>query len=106
MKPKYISKAKRQAENQPEKAEETLNEAKNMGEKPVETDQIEDLNGLPNKALFRIDEVASHFNVSERCIRLWIDHKLLIAEQYREKGAIRVTRESILNFRLKSSKNL
>ena len=62
---------------------------------------IEDC-GLPNKALFRIDEVAAHFDVSERCVRLWIEHKLLTAEQYREKGAIRVTRESILNFRLKS----
>lgn len=69
---------------------------------PVPAKEPETDNGLPNKALFRVDEVAAHFGVSERCIRLWIEHKLLSIEQYRERGAIRVTRESILSFRLKS----
>jgi hypothetical protein len=56
----------------------------------------------PARSLFRIDEVATYFSVSERCIRLWIEHGILSAEQYRDNGAIRVTRESILSCRMKS----
>jgi len=56
---------------------------------------------LPKKDVFRIDEVATYFDVSERIIRLWIDHGLLTREQYVKKGMIRVTRESIVRFRLK-----
>ena len=53
---------------------------------------------LPNKALFRVDEVAEYFNVHENTIRLWIDHGLLVAEKYRR--LIRIPRDSIKNFRL------
>ena len=56
---------------------------------------------LPEKDLFRIDEAASYFGVSTRCIYLWIAHGILIAKQPKENGVMRVTRESILNCRLK-----
>lgn len=55
---------------------------------------------LPNKALFRVDEVAEYFSVHENTIRLWIDHGLLIAEKYNR--SIRIPRNSIKNFRLMS----
>lgn len=57
---------------------------------------------LPMKSLFRIDEVARYFDVSERCIRLWIEHGILTAEQYCGNGVIRVTRDSILTCRFRS----
>lgn len=49
---------------------------------------------LPNKSLFRIDEVADYFGVTYQCIWLWIQHGHLNAE--RIKGCIRVSRDSIL----------
>lgn len=61
---------------------------------------VEDDSGLPDKSLFRVDEVATHFDVSCRTIYLWIDHGLLEAEKY--KGIIRVPRQSIITFRLNS----
>ena len=53
----------------------------------------------PTKPLLRIDEVAAYFDVHPRTIRLWIEHGHLSAE--RLAGSIRVTRELIINFRLK-----
>lgn len=53
---------------------------------------------LPQKALLRVDEVATYFDVSEKTIYLWIDHGLLEAEKY--KRVIRIPRESIGKFRL------
>jgi hypothetical protein len=50
--------------------------------------------GLPNKELFRIDEVAQYFGVSERCIRLWIEHGHLKREKI--VGIARVPRASII----------
>ena len=58
---------------------------------------------LPKKPLLRVDEVASYFDVTEKTIYLWIDHGLLAAEKY--KRVIRVTRESIAQFRLASKMN-
>lgn len=55
---------------------------------------------LTKKPLLRVDEVASYFDVTEKTIYLWIDHGLLEAEKY--KRVIRITRESILKFRLAS----
>ena len=78
-------------------------EAEGMEEKPVETDQIEDLTGLPNRDLFRINEVADYFSVSERTIRLWIEHGHFQIEKLR--GTIWVPRTSILRFRLKTRIN-
>ena len=50
---------------------------------------------LPNKALFRVDEVAEYFSVTDRCIRLWIEHGHLKAQKI--IGIIRIERDSILN---------
>jgi excisionase family DNA binding protein len=58
---------------------------------------------LPKKPLWRVDEVAAHFDVSPRTIYLWIDHGLLEAEK--PSGVIRIPRESIINFRLASKIN-
>ena len=56
--------------------------------------------GLPTKDLLRVDEVARYFSVEERTIRLWVDHGYFEVE--RLGGVIRVLRESVINFRLKS----
>lgn len=56
---------------------------------------------IPKKPLWRVDEVASHFDVTRQTIYLWIDHGLLEAEKYNGK-MVRITRESIENFRLSS----
>jgi len=69
-------------------------------EKPAETDQIEDLGGLPNRDLFRIGEVANYLRVSESTIRLWIQHGYFQIEKMR--GTIWIPRASILSFRLKN----
>jgi excisionase family DNA binding protein len=55
---------------------------------------------LPKKPLWRVDEVAEHFDVTRQTIYLWIDHGQLEAEKY--KGVIRIPRDSIINFRLAS----
>ena len=55
---------------------------------------------LPEKPLWRVDEVAAYFDVARSTVYLWIDHGLLEAEKLR--GVIRVTRKSILRFRLAS----
>jgi excisionase family DNA binding protein len=53
------------------------------------------------KQLLRVDEVATYFDVHPRTIRLWIEHGHLSGEKL--SGVVRVTRESILDFRKKSS---
>jgi excisionase family DNA binding protein len=53
---------------------------------------------LPNKDLFRVDEVAIYFGVSRSTIYLWIDHGILCAEKYR--GTIRVPKESVEKCRI------
>ena len=58
---------------------------------------------LPEKDLFRVDEVAEYFSVTERTVRLWIERGNLIAEKI--VGTIRIPRESILNCRVKLKRN-
>ena len=58
---------------------------------------------IPNKPLWRVDEVAAYFDVARSTVYLWIDHGLLEAEKLR--GVIRVTRHSIVEFRLASKIN-
>lgn len=58
---------------------------------------------LPQKSLFRIDEVAAYFDVTDRTIRIWIEHGHLAREQI--NGIIRIPRESILTCRFRSIKN-
>lgn len=55
------------------------------------------MSDLPDKALFRIDEVAAYFSVTERTIRLWLAHGKLEAEKI--VGVVRIPRESILKCR-------
>jgi excisionase family DNA binding protein len=55
---------------------------------------------LPEKPLWRVDEVSAYFDVARSTVYLWIDHGLLEAEKLR--GVIRVTRQSIAKFRLSS----
>ena len=55
---------------------------------------------LPEKPLWRVDEVSAYFDVARSTVYLWIDHGLLEAEKLR--GVIRVTRQSIERFRLSS----
>jgi len=58
------------------------------------------MTNLPEKALLRVDEVAQYFDVTRATVYLWIDHGLIEAEKYR--GVIRISQESVDNFRLKS----
>lgn len=54
---------------------------------------------LPKKSLFTIPEVAQYFNVSDRTIRLWIEHGCIVSEKI--VGSVRISRESILLCRFK-----
>lgn len=49
---------------------------------------------VPQKDLFRIDEVARICDISERCVRLWLDHGHL--EAVKMVGTIRIKRSSII----------
>ncbi len=53
---------------------------------------------MSEKKMLRVDEVAEFLDVGRSTVYLWIDHGLLAAEKYR--GVIRVSRESLENFRL------
>jgi len=64
-----------------------------------ESDIIKDDVMLPRKSLFRIDEVAQYFRISERCVKLWIEHGHL--EKEKIVGSIRISRESILRCRFR-----
>ena len=50
---------------------------------------------LPDKAHFRVEEVANYFDVTTRTIYLWIEHGHLKAHRIAGKS-IRITRESIV----------
>ena len=55
----------------------------------------EDQSMLPEKPLFRVDEVATYFSIEERTVRLWIQHGHLTA--IKKGGIIRIPRKSILD---------
>ena len=57
------------------------------------------MKNLPNKELLRVNEVAAYFSVTERTVRLWIEHGDLIAEKI--IGTVRIPREAVLNCRVK-----
>lgn len=69
--------------------------------KKVEKPEKIDDSALPNKDFFRIDEVARYFDVSDRTVRMWIDHGHFETERL-GGTIIRVLRDSVLRFRLKS----
>jgi len=59
---------------------------------------------LPNKILFRIDEVAALFDVHPRTIRRWIKGGILGFEKL--AGSIRISRNTIIKFRTQTKKKL
>lgn len=61
------------------------------------------MNKLPDKELLRVDEVATYFSVTEKTIRLWIDHGHLIAEKI--VGIVRIPRESVLDCRFSAKED-
>ena len=63
--------------------------------KPAEID--EKTENLPNKDLFRVDEVAEYFNIDKRTVRRWITHGHLEGEKI--SGVVNVPRRSILKCR-------
>ena len=73
-----------EAEQKPDPASETENQ----------TTEEEAMATLPQKDLFRVDEVATYFQVTDPTVRNWLDHGHL--EKTKIVGVIRITRESIL----------
>jgi len=59
---------------------------------------------LPDKELLRVNEVAAFFSVTERTVRLWIEHGDLTAEKI--VGTVRIPREAVLNCRVKFKTNI
>jgi excisionase family DNA binding protein len=60
----------------------------------------QDDENLPKKSLFTVYEVAEYFGVTERTVRLWMEHGHLQGEKI--VGSIRIPRGSILKCRFKS----
>lgn len=58
---------------------------------------------LFQKELFRVDEIASYFSVTDRTVRGWILNGHLKAEKI--VGIIRIARESVLEFRENARRN-
>jgi excisionase family DNA binding protein len=52
---------------------------------------------LPEKDLFRVDEVATYFSITTRTVRSWILSGKLPAEKI--VGTIRISRDSVLNLK-------
>lgn len=71
----------------------------NMKQSSDDKSKVKDDSRLPNKSLFRINEVADYFSVTERCIRLWLDHGHL--EKEKIVGVVRIPRSSILRCRFR-----
>jgi len=89
--------------------EKQAKEQKKRGPKPknhvkindFSTENVKDDPRLPQKSLFRLDEVADYFGCSVSCIRVWIQHGHLRGEKI--VGGMRVSRESILSCRFRKS---
>ncbi|HJZ06322.1 MAG TPA: helix-turn-helix domain-containing protein [Patescibacteria group bacterium] len=62
-----------------------------------------DDSSLPKKSLFNVCEVAEYFGVTDRTVRLWIEHGHLTSEKI--VGSVRVSRESIIQCRFREGKN-
>ena len=56
---------------------------------------------LPNKDLFRVEEVADYFSVSTRTIYLWVANGHLTVEKI--LGISRIPRDSILKCRFNTN---
>jgi len=95
-------KAKKEAAKSNVKVDKIFDDDKGSGlvadkttKKPVE-DEFDD-SFLPKKNSFRVEETARYFDVSERTVRLWIQHGHLASEKV--VGTIMITRKSILRCR-------
>ena len=66
----------------------------------INTNTSEFVDNLPQKPLLRTSDVASYFDVTERTVRLWIEHGHLEAIQT-PRGQWRITRESVDRCRFK-----
>ena len=84
------------------KVEENINPEKSEIQEaaPLDEQMITDDDRLPDKSLFRVDEVMQYFGISESTVRLWIQHGHLEAEKI--VGSVRIKRESILSCRFKN----
>ena len=60
---------------------------------------------LPDKALYRVREVADYFSVTVRTVYEWIEHGLLDIEET-PAGRKRVTRESLTRCRLRKKREI
>lgn len=78
----------------PKKIKDVATQEATISETEVKDDPL-----LTRKGLFRIDEVARYFGVTDRCIRLWIEHGHL--EMEKVVGSIRISRDSILRCRFR-----
>ena len=63
--------------------------------------KIKDDPRLPDKSLFRRDEVANYFGVTVRCIDRWIQHGHL--EKNKVVGTVQIPRRSILECRFRKT---
>ena len=59
---------------------------------------------LPEKELYRVDEVAKFFGVHRSSVYIWIDDGLLGAEKY--SGTIRIPNKAIKAFRKKGKNEI
>ena len=77
--------------------------AKDKRKKQKVEELVKDDPLLPVKSLFRVDEAADYFSVSQSTIRLWVDNGILDAEKYKRenqtRGMIRIPRFSLLKCR-------
>ncbi len=71
---------------------------------PKEEIMEEDQSMLPKKDLFRIDEVAQYFSITERTVRLWIEHGHLTA--VKKGGTIRIPRKSVLDCHILNNRKI
>ncbi len=58
---------------------------------------------LPDKATYRVAEVAQHFDVTERTVYLWIAHGHL-EKMYTPGGMLRITQESVEACRMRENR--
>jgi excisionase family DNA binding protein len=59
---------------------------------------------LPDKAYFRVDELADYWRVSEKTIRRWIKGGSLNAIKL--NGSIRVPKEAVIRFERRTGRDM
>jgi len=66
---------------------------------PEKKPEQKEILGLPKKEYLRVDEVSDFFRVTDRTVRLWVEHGKLTAVKI--GGVTRLTRESVIEFPIK-----